>query len=419
MSFDLPTEFELQELDIDGNDVLGLFASISVFENIYSPLITGHVTLLETDTARFIEKYKIEGNEKFKFNVKTAKDSYNFEGYLNGLRNKTNDQQMTAYTFDFTSEPMRKNEQIFITKAYKEKQPKQIVQDMIDKMGGQQDKVQGSGKPMTIMPSNKRPYDVIKYVLTHGVVDDANASEGEGRNLDEKCEGNGGFMCWATADGFRFNTIEKVMEGSAGGDAGTFKSQMMNKGQSISEMMESIVSYDFQIMGDIQAKLRSGGFKAKLISFDLDKLEYKEFIYDNTEKATGKQQMAVEEEYTRIFVAPHSNERCENMCNKSQNSKYDQRRYWICQSPGGENTHDDIQGTFTLYPQCKMRAGDKMEVKIGRVTSGQGAGTYDKKHSGKYIVSEVGHHFSNVDFRGFTRVSVIRATDQQDDSSAG
>ena len=418
MSFDLPTEFELQTLTIDGNDVTGLFASLSVFENVYSPLVTGHVTLLETDTARFIEKYKIEGVEDIEFNIKSAKDSYQFQGVLNGLRNKANDQQYTAYTFDFTTKEVRKNEQKFITKAFREKNPKDIVTEMIEKIGGKQDKVQGSGKPMTILPSNKRPYDVIKYVLSHGVVDDANASEGDGKTQEEKSKGNGGFMCWNTADGFRFNTIEKVMKGDAGGDAGTFKSQMMNKGQGVSEMMESIVSYDFQIMGDIQAKLRSGAFAAKHISFDLDKLQYKEHIYDNKDKASDKQQQAVEEEYTRIYVTTFSNERCENECNKAQNSKWDQRRYFTPQSPGGENTHNDIQGTFTLYPQLKMRAGDKMEVKIARVTSGQGAGEYDKKHSGKYIVSEVAHHFSNADLRAFTRVSVIRATDQQDDSSS-
>ena len=60
-NFDLPTEYDLQSIKIDGNDVSGLLVSLSVFENIYSPIITGHLSLLETDTAAFIEKYKIEG----------------------------------------------------------------------------------------------------------------------------------------------------------------------------------------------------------------------------------------------------------------------------------------------------------------------------------------------------------------------
>ena len=413
--FQMPTEFVCETLTIEGNDVRGLFQSLSVFENIFTPLITGHVTLMETDSAKFIEKYKIEGVEEFECEFKTGKDSYKFKGFLNGLRNKHNEQQFTMYTFDFTTEEVRKNEENFITKAYREKQPKDIVEEMIKKMGGKQDKVDGQGIPMTMLPCNKRPYDVIKYVLRHGVTQDANASEGEKEKRKEKSKGNGGFMCWATADGFRFNTIEKVMEGEAGGDAGEFKSQMMNKGQGLSEMMDSIVAYDFQIMGDFQSKLRSGAFVSKHISFDMDKWHYKEIEYDNTDKAGKKMKKYVQKDKpTRIMVTLHNNEEFENKCQKAQNSKYDLKRKYIQQTPGGENTSDDQQGTVTLYPNCKIRAGDKITLKIGKVNDGQ----YDKKHSGKYIVSEVAHHFTLSDSRAFTRVSVIRSTKQQDDSSS-
>lgn len=415
-SFDLPDEFVIESLDIEGNDVRGLFASLSVFENIYTPLITGSVTFLETDKADFIAKYKIEGNEEFKFEIKTAKDKYKFEGVLNGLRNKSNDQQFTMYTFDFTTEEVRKNESEFITKAYKEKDPKQIVEEMIKKMDGKQDKMNGSGKPMTVLPSNKRPYDVIKYVLTHGVVNKANASEGEKEKREEKAKGNGGFMCWATADGFRFASVDDVMEGSAGGDGGEFKSAMMNKGQSVDEMMKNIVHYEFEVQGDMQSKMRSGAFVSKHISFDLDKLQYKEYEYDNTEQCAPKQKKIVKKDKpTRIFSSVHSNERHENESQKAQNSKYDQRRYWIPQTPGGENTHDDQKGSFILYPQCKLRAGDTITTKIHKIDDAQ----YDKKHSGKYVVREVAHHFTLAPSpRAFTRVSVVRSTKQLDDSSS-
>ena len=413
--FQTPTEFRTKTLTIDGNDIRGLMVSLSVFENIYTPIVTGHVTLMETDSAKFIEDYKIEGVEKFECEFETGKDSYKFEGYLNGLRNKANEQQFTMYTFDFTTEEVRKNEETFIVKAYRDKQPKDIVQEMIEKMGGKQDKVDGSGMPMTMLPCNKRPYDVIKYVLRHGVTQDANASEGDAEKTQETAKGNGGFMCWATADGFRFNTIEKVMKGEAGGDAGEFKSQMMNKGQGLSEMMKSIVAYDFQIMGDFQAKLRSGAFVSKMFSFDLDKLHYKEYMYDNSDKASQKMQEFIDSETpTRMFSVAFSNERFMNECSKAQSQKYDLRKKFTMQSPGGENTSDDAQGAITLYPACKIRAGDSITLKINKINDNQ----YDKKTSGKYICSEVAHHFNTNDARAFTRVSVIRATDQQDDSSS-
>ena len=120
------------------------------------------------------------------------------------------------------------------------------------------------------------------------------------------------------------------------------------------------------------------------------------------------------EKPTRLFNVAFSNERFMNDCSKAQSQKYDLRKKFIMQSPGGENTSDDAQGTVTLYPQCKIRAGDKITLKIHKVNDNQ----YDKKHSGKYICSEVAHHFNTTDERAYTRVSVIRATDQQDDSSS-
>ena len=132
--FQLPNEFETKTLTIEGNDVSGLLVSLSVFENIYTPLVTGSVTLVESDSAKFIEDYKIEGVEEFEAEFETGKDSYKFKGVLNGLRNKSNDQAKTMYTFDFTTEEVRKNEETFITKAFRDKQPKDIVQEMIKKM---------------------------------------------------------------------------------------------------------------------------------------------------------------------------------------------------------------------------------------------------------------------------------------------
>ena len=53
--------------------------------------------------------------------------------------------------------------------------------------------------------------------------------------------------------------------------------------------MDSVISYDFKVMGDMQTKLRSGAFKSTVISFDIDKGHYKEYTYENTEGMTEKQ----------------------------------------------------------------------------------------------------------------------------------
>ena len=41
----------------------------------------------------------------------------------------------------------------------------------------------------------------------------------------------------------------------------------------------------------------------------------------------------------------------------------------------------------------------------------------DKKHSGKYIIQAVSHHFFN-DGKAYTKVKTIRSTTQQDEASS-
>ena len=61
--FSLSTQYELGEFTIDGKDVIGLFKAVNLYESIFSPIITGDVLLLESDSTRFIEENEIEGNE--------------------------------------------------------------------------------------------------------------------------------------------------------------------------------------------------------------------------------------------------------------------------------------------------------------------------------------------------------------------
>ena len=73
-NFTDPTQFQIDTISIDGNDVIGLFSSISIFENIYSPVIPGSIVIMDSDGARFIEEYDIEFIEEIEFSFKNAND---------------------------------------------------------------------------------------------------------------------------------------------------------------------------------------------------------------------------------------------------------------------------------------------------------------------------------------------------------
>ena len=412
-----PEEVVVETITIDGQDAMGLFLRVDIFENIFTPIITGQIVLMETDGSSFIEKYSIEGNEEIEISARCAEEKQlKFEGVLNGLRNKSEDGNTKVYTFDFTTQEMRKNEETRITKSFKDMAPEEIIEEMVEEMGGEMDKSVSTGKPLTYMTPRQRPWDVIKYVITHGVSNKSTAEDGEEvKQQDHKAEGTTGFLLWQTADGHRFCSIDDLLEGKGGEDRGEFVTKLANKGEDLKTVHKSILEFDFPMMGDIQAKMRSGGFRNVNIIFDIDKGLYKEYEYNGEDLMTEKQKKAVTKP-TRYTWRVFSNESHHQDCNKAQPNVGDQSKLNTSQTYARENTFDDSQGTMDLYPQFDFRAGDTFTAKMGKV-QGEFEGGYDKKHSGKYVIKEVTHSF-RVDSKGYTRIGVIRSTTQQDDSTS-
>jgi hypothetical protein len=419
-NFGSPTQFEISEINIAGEDVIGFFLSISIYENIYMPVITGNIVILDSDGGGFIQENKIEFIEEIEFSFKNAKgDTLEFKGFLNGLRNEVLKNSKKFYTIDFSSKAVRKNEETRIVKAFKDAKPKDIVSDMAEKLGGKIDS-KSSGIPMNYIGSRKRPVDVIKYVLTHGLSDRTQASE-QAESKEEEAKGTTGFLFWETLDGFRFETIDDVNAGKVGTPHKEFNRKLTNRSLAMDDLMHTIVGVAFNQIGDFQTKLRSGAFSSMNISFDMDSGEYKEYKYYNDTNMTDKQkEMLKSTAITRYFSKPISNQKfmAPQQCTPSQPSTGDQSRKYLNQNAGRQNTFSDQTGEFTLYPQFDFRAGDPFDCKISNIKADKKAqGGYDKKHSGRYIIQQVGHHFFQ-DGRAYTVITTNRSTIQQDDATS-
>ena len=88
-TFGNPAQYQTTELKIEDEDIRGLFVSLSIFENIYSPLVTGELVIQDTDGAGFIEENGIEFIEPITIKMKNANgDVLEFEGVLNKLKNE-------------------------------------------------------------------------------------------------------------------------------------------------------------------------------------------------------------------------------------------------------------------------------------------------------------------------------------------
>ena len=425
--FDNPTQFENAEITIDGEDVRGIFESLSIFEDIYKPCITGNITIIDSDGAGFIEQNDIEFIEPITMRFKNADgDELEFEGVLNGLRNESVTGPTKIYVIDFTSESVRKNEATYVTNSYKETSPEEIVKEMVERLGGEL-KTEARGKKMNYIGSRRRPVDIIKYVLTHGLTQDASATQNEDSKKEE-AKGTTGFLCWQTLDSYKFESIKDILSGKVGEKHTEYKTQLVNKSLPMDQSMKSIVQVQFSQIGDFQTKLRSGAFASKNVSFDMDTGTYKEYSMFNKDNMTKKQEEALTRidvkgapsgtsTFTRVFMKPISNQKFTNACQIAQPLTGDQSRGYLAQNSGGQNTFSDQSGLLTFYPQFKFRAGDQIDIEVNKVKDEYSDGEQDKKHSGKYIMQAVAHHFFN-DGRAYTKVKTIRSTIQQDEESS-
>ncbi len=411
--FTYPTDYELENITLAGEDISGLFVTLNIFENIYIGGVTGSVTIMDTDGTGFIEKNQIEFIEEIEISVKNAEgDKLEFEGYMNGLRDEQVYQQKRSYTIDFSSKSVRKNESNFITKRFNNEKPESIAEEMAKKLGSKVDTKQ-SGEPLNFLGSRKKPLDIMKYVMSHAVTQNSqvNAKEEEGES-----SGTTGFMFWETLDGYRFCSIDELL-GNGYEDAGTFKLQLAKTGLSMDVAMKGIVNYEFPQIGDFQSKLRSGAYKSVNVSFDMDKGEYLEIAYKpDPETLTPKADQYIEgtsRYVSKLFL----NETFSTDCKKTPDNEGDQSRKYLQQNIVRQNTFSDQHGRFVIPPHFKIRAGDKVEIKIPKIDSGNGPSTYNEKHSGSYIIKQVSHHISN-DGKAYTKLSTIRSTKQQDDSSS-
>lgn len=425
-TFGNPTQYRVTSLTIDGQDVIGLFYALSIYENLYIPAITGNVVILDTDGSTgeksFIEEENIEWIEPIAFTFENANgDSLEFEGVLNGLRNESVKGQTKVYTCEFTSKSVRKNEQTFVTKSFKQVPPETIVQEMIEeRLEGKIDSMNGTGQPMFYLGSRKRPVDVIKYVITHGVPRSQSAPEATNieDNKTEEAKGDAGFLCWETLEGFRFSTITDIISGRTSVIHSGFETSLANRSKNMDEAMKGIIECEFQRIGDFQTKLRSGAFGSMNVSYDPDTGEYKEYYFHNDKNMTEKQKEAFPKgNFSRVFMKPVNNQKFDNTCKKAYQNTGDQSRLYLEQNAGSQNTFCDQIGSFTLPLHPEFHAGDIFECKINKVKDSRSQGGADQKHSGKYVMEAVSHHLT-MDGRAYTRVKSLRTTKQQNDASS-
>ena len=421
MTIEDPTGYTLDGITINGEDVRNLFQNISIYESIYSPGITGTITLLDTDSNNLVEDGDIQFKEPFSFQFTSARgESLIFNGFLNKLKNKIAKAGRNIYEIEFVSPAVRKNEENLVFKAFKGVEPEVIIEEMVNLVGVKNEYL-GTGEPMTFVGSGWKPAKVMEYVCVNGVFDKSKSQvsvqkDGEQPRLD----GTTGFLCFETIDGFRFVSIDQILTAKCFQKHKGYVFKLANMNYSLDRSTKIILDYKIDHMGDFFQKQRSGAYSHIHVSFDIDKGEWVEFEWDTKAqfaKTIPDGTYDALEDYvrirpTRVVTSIINNERAndKSKCDKEDDDSIDQQRKTLSQNIVRENTFDEVSATFTLCPQFVMRAGDTISVKIQKVTTDDSQDRQpNKRHSGEYIIRQVGHHI-NADGHAYTKLNTLRST---------
>ena len=416
-----PTQFKIKDITIDGEDIQGIFMNLEIFENIFISGVSGILTFMDVDGNGFVEENEIEFNEPFTFSIESsAEETMKFEGVLNGLQGEITKGEKKIYTVEFCTENLRNNEKTFVSEKM-DKSPQEVIQQMIEKIDGTLNSSGASGEKMQFLASRWHPLKVVNYVLQRGVSGESKATAKEdGKPTDEKADGTSGFLCWQTIgdeNEYRMCTVDELLDGAFETHT-EFENKLMNTALPMEECNKAIIDYDFNQVGDIQTKLRSGAFHSKVVSFDMDTGEYKEYIYDGRKgKTMTEKQKKIADQPSRILMKPFQNDKFAPDCSKASPDTGDQSRLGLAQNNARQNTFNDQTGHLTCYARFEFHAGDIIDIKINKVVAPESSGGNNQKHSGKYVIKQVGHHFSS-DNRAYTRVTTIRASNQTDKSKA-
>ena len=371
---DHPAKVEMVEVIVNGEDIIGMFVDIELFENIFIGGVTGSITILDSDSQNFIEKNNIEFIEDISFTFVNADGvKLYFEGVMNGLRNEVVRNQKKLYVVDFTSKSVRRNEMTFVNKAFRDVLPQDIVREMVEGVptisetdSDPQKRLNSklivgnyhtNSEKMTMVAGNRKPIDVIRYVLNHAISKDG-APQYQFDGSEGTSSGTSGFLCWETLDGYRFSSMDNLTkDGNFGETHKDYANYIANMSSGKSFKTKTIMTYDFPKVGDYFEKLRSGSVKSNHVSFDLDTGIYTNFNYEATDKEVSKKVIDETKGTTRTLVKMFANEKFNNKCEKEVRDTGDQSRMYLSQTITKQNTFSDTHGRITLPAQYNIRAG--------------------------------------------------------------
>ena len=426
-------EYEIEEIKLfssSGNIIPlnGLMMSLSLFENIFSPTMSGQITLLDTNS--IVLNLPIIGQEYLSFKIKTA--SFGSEGtdiidYTENVFSiyKIDTRLMgdgaEAIVLHFASPEMMRNSRTRVSKSYINSIDK-IVIDVLQNeryLNSKKDLfIEGTTGVRKLVAPNSLPFTFIQKLTSEAI---------------SLKHGSPYFLFYENKDGIHFRSLDSLYNQPITATYNTGKfSHQKGSGTVVKDVLEEYsrpINHQIVQANDMLSNVRGGLLGSQLITYDIYKKNYniKSFRYfenfkdhnrigdnpiyntntidefgntvDNFTNAnihlhpTSKVEENDAQHYTDVTTAPYSPNKIENALLHRQSNFLELRR--------------GLSLVVEVHGMTNMAVGQTINFEMLVVGETHGKSKADPYYSGKYLIAQLRHDFTEVPQKNHTIAMTI------------
>jgi len=443
------TDFSLKSVliaplgETDGYEIKQMVNTFSYVESITSPFIAATMTV--ADSAGLLQDLPIQGGETVKVTVQTSSreepEEYVLQVWKVGNRYAKNNTQ--AFTIGLISVEGLNNECVRLMKKL-EGHPEEIIakiltedlkttKSFVTTLNGMSSPTQFSVK---MLPTNRRPFDIISSLSVKSVSKDTNGSAGSSSNSQSnrgKIGGSAGYFFWENKRGFNFFAVDSLLEKNDDNTWGPYIEKPANQSDGSDDRI-TISQATFTSEVDIMSAMRKGKYSSLIVFFNHSTGQYEEYDYSlqdaykdmkhlgaqNTPSLIKFSDKSISDYPTRIVskILDH-----ESWYNDPEIASYDEQdgsespsefcdfhKHFSAQSMIRYELLKHQVATIVIPGNSEICAGDKINIKLVNKTPGARVQDepYDPESSGIYLIEEVTHTYNSTQSTNGRFVTTLR-----------
>lgn len=300
-------------------DLTPSWVQLEVTEGIYSPFISGNITIL--DSGGFQEIIPLIGEETLFINLSTGNFRDNTSRSQEPTQNKeikgryriykisepvkTNNAQSKMYTLFFVSETYFRNKKSRVQRSYQNRKISEIVKNIYEEFIKEESivpspldayekdvNVESTLNFHTFCIPNMSPYEAINMIKRKAISAPAQPTP---LNPNPNLNQGATFLFFETMDTFEFVSLEQLMNAQSVQTL-LYKpksTQKTGRGDTLEMNMNSVEDYNVVKTFDVLENMEEGMYSSRLITYDITKQQFSEVEYNYLPKKLEKQVKAV------------------------------------------------------------------------------------------------------------------------------